>query len=121
MLKSYKAGIDFGVSFELFAGVPNMMSSMLATSGLAVAIYNASSRPSFTEESIRVSPGRESSLMVSRQEMHKLAQPFSKCIENVNDPKAFNSDEFRYTLTLSRSYRQKICISTCSTKNLIGR
>lgn len=116
MLRSPKAGINIGLSLELFAGVTDSIPAAVKMSGLVVAIYNASMRPSFTEESMRIRPGQETTLMISRQERQKLARPYSECIVNVTDPLAFDSDEYRYTVNFGRYYRQKVCISTCSTR-----
>ena len=117
VLKSGSAGYSIGLSLELFAGVPSQMPVSKRATGLAVSVYNASSRPIFSEEPVRIRPGQETNLMISRKESRKLPSPFSECLVNVTDPLAFDSDEFRYTMNLSRVYRQDICVSSCAMKS----
>lgn len=119
VLKPIKAGNGYGISFELFSGLSINAPPSLAISGLAIAIFNASSRPSYSEEIIRLRSGQETNMMVSRQVTHKLSDPYSGCISNVTDPLAFNSEEYRYALNYSRMYKQNICISLCA-KNRSG-
>lgn len=114
VLKPTKAGISFGLSLDLFAGLPSNAPSSIAISGLAVAIYNSSSRPTFSEDIVRVRPSQETSMMIGRQVTHKLSYPYSNCIKNVTDPLAFDSTEYRNTFNDSRVYKQKICISLCT-------
>lgn len=115
-LRSIKAGSDFGLTIELFVGLPSAMSKKNRRTGVAVAVYNGSSRPSFAEEMFRVAPGIESSFMVNREIINKLPKPYSNCLENNTDPNAYFTDEFKYNMQVSKIYRQVTCISLCSTK-----
>lgn len=114
LLRTHEAGMGFGLTLELYPGTPSQLSTT-RTTGLAVGVFNASSRPSFSEEIFRVEPGQETSLMVSRRLSYKLSYPYSQCVVNTSDQFAYDSNEYRNTFNNTNKYRQKSCISLCST------
>lgn len=115
LLRTHEAGTGFGLTLELYTGTPSQLSSTTRTTGLAVGVFNASSRPSFSEEIFRIEPGQETSVMVSRRVSYRLSSPYSQCVVNTSDRFAFDSNEYRNTFNNTNKYRQKACISLCST------
>ena len=115
ILKALKPGNDLGLTLELFVGTPSKMPAAIPITGLMIAIYNATSRPLFAEEAITIQPHQMSSLMVTRHERRILPQPYSDCIVDVTNPNAFDSNEYRSTFSVTRVYRENICLTLCST------
>lgn len=115
VLRSGKAGRDFGLSLQLFAGTPSKQAPWISTTGIVVAIYNSSSRPLFSEEGIKVKTGVETNLMLTRREINRLPKPFSNCIEDVFSRDSYDSNEYRLVFNTSIAYRQSICLQRCST------
>lgn len=83
ILKSIKAGQNFGLSLELFVGLPELQPFWVDSVGVIFAVHNRSSQPIMSESGYKLIPGQESSLMFERQEIQRLPYPFSGCIENV--------------------------------------
>ena len=117
--KSKLAGSDYGLSMQLFIGLPDDFNK---NTGFSVYIHNYTFDPIITsQQPIYVSPGTMTNLKVERQFNIKLEKPYNECKSNLLNPNDYDSFIYKYMASSSSSnrYNQNDCYDLCQAKYII--
>ena len=124
--KVKKSGKSNGFTAEFFIGSPESFpykDRYTKNYDHSFYIHNSSIDPIASDlDSIRISSGKSTNLLVKRVVSIKLGYPFNDCLPDVSRADAFDSVFFRHILTQTNSsYRQKDCFDLCQASYLINK
>jgi len=115
--KINKAGNMNGLRLELFIGNPSNIPEFIHSSGYHVIIHNQTYAIKYNE-GYDISPGIETNFAINRLYETKKPKPYSDCIE-LDSIDSFDSDLFRVTYGLNKTYLQNNCLHLCFQKIVI--
>ena len=105
-----RAGIYNGLELELFIGENEYQPCWQAQRGIAIVLHNNNYKPHFNDEALKIQPGIETNVILSRTDYQKLGFPYSDCV----DPsKTQKSESVKRTIEMDQAYTQKRCIRNC--------
>ena len=112
--KSTRPGSPYGLQLKIFVGKPEHQPFWVTSLGAIVNVHNVGDAPLIIEEGATIRPGVETNLILSRQVVKRLPEPFSNCVANVTLRDGSSSIHFNNTFSQSDNYRQKICVNECT-------
>jgi hypothetical protein len=103
-----------GLAIEFFLGDPSVDTSQEDSDGLVVSIHNQSITPFTQGSSVLAMSGAYTRIIVERNYVKKLSQPYGTCQDDVSSTSAIKSNYFDYIVnTLKVEYTQEYCYSLC--------
>ena len=113
-------GLSYGLTLELFLGNPPTETKYQFNDGIVVSIENQSSIPFTDVEAIKAASSSETDIIVYRNFMTQLPDPYGNCLKDTTINSAFHSIYFDYIVnTLNGTYSHNYCYSLCVQKQII--
>ena len=114
--KTQQKGILNGLSFKLFLGNPSNVNKVIKTTGVLLVVHNNSLQP-MPLDGMNIANGEITYVNVKRTFSSKLENPYNDCKANLNKPDAFDSDFYRDTFKIYKTYTQNYCFDICFISN----
>ena len=121
--KAYTSGQGSGLDLELFIGNPAATEDTFDESydGLVISIHNQSIAPFSSGNVIKVSVNTRTDILINRDFLTKLPQPYGDCLQDTSNSSSFSSPYFDYIVKVlrtnySQDYCQQFCIQTQTIK-----
>ncbi|RNA06509.1 amiloride-sensitive sodium channel subunit delta [Brachionus plicatilis] len=102
-----------GLRLELYTGTLDKDLDLVKSSGIHLFIHNHSTVIFSESDSINLSNGFETDIVVSQQHSYKLSKPHSNCIKDPTSFNSFESDLYKKSIELYGIYQQKTCLIMC--------
>lgn len=109
-----RPGVRNGLRLEINIGQLESLPFWISTNGIVISIHHKDLKPLMSEEGIRIRPGAETNLIISKETFKRLNRPFNFCLEDAYSIDSYDSDEFRFVLRIYGRYRRNLCLSACS-------
>ncbi|RNA01929.1 amiloride-sensitive sodium channel subunit gamma [Brachionus plicatilis] len=106
-------GKQNGLRLELFAGFLDQDLSLTRSTGIHLFIHNHSAAIFSQYDSISLSNGFDTDIVVSQEHSHKLSKPHSNCIKDPTSFDSFQSGLYRKSIEMFGRYQQKTCLIMC--------
>ncbi|CAF0860551.1 unnamed protein product [Brachionus calyciflorus] len=99
-----------GLVLELFVGVPDDQMSFSIYTGAHIFIGDNLIKP-LSIEGLDISPGTQTNIVLERVETKLKSQPYSDCIENLDNIDSFDSEYYKKVFKSDLTYRQVDCFT----------
>ncbi len=125
VISTNAAGLENGLTLELFAGYEGRIPSMMPSYGFEIFLYNQSEDHNFSVsfESQQVSTNTQLNIGIDRSFINKLPKPYSECdietTKNLGSEWLENSEFLAYSIQSKTIYKQKNCFEFCFKKILL--
>ena len=117
ILNTTLTGSNYGLTFEILTGDPNVQTLPSTSEGLLLVVHNQTQTLVPTIQlvnGINIPPGYNSYVSVGRDFHAKLSNPYSNCIADLQTSQAFGSILYNYMSSTGKStYDQASCIRLC--------
>ncbi|RNA06508.1 amiloride-sensitive sodium channel subunit gamma-like, partial [Brachionus plicatilis] len=113
ILDTKTPGKKNGLRLELYTGILDKDLDLVKSSGINLFIHNHSTVIFSESDSINLSNGFETDIVVSQQHSYKLSKPYSNCIKDPTSIDSFKSDLYQKSIELYGIYQQKTCLIMC--------
>lgn len=117
---SSMTGPKYGLHLELFVGYPNIY-NFFRSSGAILFIHNSTHHPDETSEGMSLPTGFETDISIKESFYYRLAEPFSKCVTNLESLNSYDSIFYQETVRHFGRYSQKYCTQLCFHDHLIKK
>ena len=114
--KSFIAGVKGGLSLELYVGVPKNLEVLASFTGALIGISNNSFARS-TFQTLDVSPGKETNIIVKKTFLNQYPKPYSNC-DFDSFTSSFDSVLYRSLVRNNVAYNQQDCYIQCYQKKV---
>lgn len=115
-----RAGQFYGLRLELFVDTPDTLSSLSSLAGAHIFIHNFTHTP-LRGEGLDVPVGVKADVSFSKKFRHRLASPYSDCVQEVTSPNAYDSEMFRQTIEYFTYYQRRTCLDLCFQKYITDK
>jgi hypothetical protein len=117
ILNTALTGSNYGLTLEILSGDPTIQILPETNSGLLLVVHNQTQTlvPSIElNNGIRIPPGFNSYVSVSREFRSKLSQPYSNCITDITTSQSFGSVLYDYMIDSNiTTYDKPSCVRLC--------
>ena len=103
-----KPGLRYGLTLMLFVGNFENIYSLSFSNGAHIFIHNQTESPE-SASGIDISPGKYTSISISKVFNQRLPSPYNECYEDLTTPDRFDSFYYRETLKSGYTYHQTDC------------
>lgn len=109
-----RPGFRNGLRLELSIGEQDFLPFWVSTNGIILSVHNTNVVPLLVEEGLRIRPGTETNLVITREIFYKLKSPYSDCLADVFSMNSYDSEFYRDSIIRYGIYRQKLCLNRCA-------